>query len=55
MTFGNAFVSSKHANFMINNGKATASDLENLGKLVIEKVHKKYDIKLDWEVKIIGD
>ena len=55
MTYGNAFVSDKHANFIINNGSATASDLENLGKIIIEKVYKKFDIKLDWEVKIIGD
>ncbi len=53
--YGDAFVSEKHANFLINNGNATASDLENLGKLVIEKVYDKFDIKLDWEVKIIGD
>ncbi len=53
--YGNAFVSEKHSNFIINNGKATASDLENLGKLIIEKVYNKFNIKLDWEVKIIGD
>ena len=55
MTCGNAFVSEKHSNFIINNGKATATDIENLGKLIIEKVYKKFNIKLDWEVKIIGD
>jgi len=55
MTFGNAFVSEKHANFLINNGKATASDLENLGKKIIDKVYNKYHVKLDWEVKIIGE
>ncbi len=55
MSYGNAFVSDKHANFFINNGKATALDLENLGKLVIDKVHKKFNIILKWEVKIIGD
>ncbi len=55
LQYGNAFVSEKHANFLINNGNASASDLENLGKLVIEKVYNKFDIKLDWEVKIIGD
>ncbi len=55
MTFGNAYVSEKHANFLINNGKATANDLENLGKKVIDKVYGKYNIKLNWEVKIIGE
>ncbi len=55
MTFGNAYVSEKHANFLINNGKATASDIENLGKKIIDKVYNKFNIKLDWEVKILGD
>ena len=55
MKLGNAFVSDKHANFLINNGNAKASDLENLGKLIIEKVYNKFDVKLDWEIKIIGD
>ncbi len=55
MSYGNAFVSEKHANFFINNGKASAHDLETLGKLVIEEVYNKFAIKLDWEVKIIGE
>ena len=55
LVYGNAYVSEKHSNFLVNNGKATASDLENLGKIIIDKVYKKFDIKLDWEVKIIGD
>lgn len=55
INYGDAFVSNQHANFLINKGKATASDIESLGKLIIEKVYKKFNIKLDWEVKIIGD
>ena len=55
MSVGNASVSTHHANFLINNGNATAEEIENLGKLVIEKVYKKFSIELDWEVKIIGD
>ena len=55
LTIGDAHVSTKHANFLINQGNATASDLENLGKLVIEKVYNKFNIILDWEIKIIGD
>ena len=55
MSYGDAYVSSKHANFFINNGSATASDLENLGKLVINTVYEKFQVKLDWEIKIIGD
>ena len=55
MTYGNAFVSNKHSNFIINNGSATASDIENLGKLIIERVYNKFNIKLEWEVKLLGD
>ncbi len=55
LSYGNAIVSEKHSNFLINNGNATASDLECLGKIIIEKVYKKFNIKLDWEVKIIGE
>ncbi len=55
LTFGDAVVSNIHANFLINKGKATASDLETLGKIIIEKVYKKFNVKLNWEVKIIGE
>ncbi len=55
INYGDAYVSNKHANFLINNGSATASDIENLGKTIIDKVYNKFNIKLDWEVKIIGD
>lgn len=51
---GKAQMSEKHANFMINTGGATASDLENLGELVREEVYKKTGIMLEWEVKRIG-
>ncbi len=54
MSVGNAFVSNKHSNFLINNGNATADDIESLGKLIIERVYKKFQVKLDWEIKIIG-
>ncbi len=54
LKYGDAFVSDHHANFFINGGKASASDIENLGKLVIDTVYNKFNVKLDWEVKIIG-
>ena len=52
---GDAVVSSKHANFLINTDNATAGQIEDLGKLVIEKVYNKFQIILDWEIKIVGD
>ena len=48
-------MSDQHANFLINRGSASATDLENLGKNIIEKVYTKFNIELEWEVKIIGE
>lgn len=51
---GGAFVSDKHANFLINKGNATAKDIETLGNQVQEQVLQKEGIALEWEVKKIG-
>lgn len=50
-----AKMSEKHANFMINTGKATSTDLENLGELIRKKVKKNTGIDLEWEIKIVGE
>ena len=55
LNVGDIFVSSKHANFLINSNKGTASQIEELGKKIIDKVYKKFNIKLEWEIKIIGN
>jgi len=55
LTYGDATVSIKHSNFLINLGKATAKDIETLGKIVQEKVLQKLNINLEWEIKIIGE
>ena len=55
LTFGDAAVSTKHSNFLVNLGKATAKDIETLGKIIQEKVMKKLNIFLEWEIKIIGE
>ena len=52
MKIGGASVSTMHANFLINDGSAKASDIENLGKKIISKVKKEYGITLEWEIKI---
>jgi len=54
MKNGGASVSTIHSNFIINNGDATALDIENLGKKIIKQVHEKFGITLEWEIKIIG-
>ncbi|MBN1365358.1 MAG: UDP-N-acetylmuramate dehydrogenase [Syntrophaceae bacterium] len=55
MTVGGAQVSLKHANFIVNSGKAKASDILNLIKLVQSKVEKETGVNLETEVVIIGE
>ncbi len=45
-----AQVSTKHSNFLINNGEAKSEDLLNLIKIIQEKVKEKYhiDLKCEW-------
>ena len=54
MKIGGASISKIHSNFIINNGIATAEDIENLGKNIVKKVKKKFGITLEWEIKILG-
>ena len=51
---GDAQMSDKHCNFLVNTGKATAKELEDLGEEVRQKVLKKCGVLLDWEVKRLG-
>ena len=51
---GDASMSDKHCNFMINKGNATASDLEMLGEQVRAKVRQSSGINLRWEIKRLG-
>ena len=52
MQLGSAQVSTKHANFFMNTGDATASDIINLALKVQKTVKEKYDIGLEPEVQI---
>lgn len=52
---GGAEVSPIHANFIINTGSATASDLYNLAERVRELVRDKHGIVLEYEVRLIGE
>lgn len=45
-TIGGAEISSKHANFIINNGNARASDIKKLINYVKDRVYREYQIKL---------
>ncbi|MGV6848221.1 MAG: UDP-N-acetylmuramate dehydrogenase [Marinibacterium sp.] len=52
---GGAQMSEKHPNFLINTGGARAADLEGLGEEVRKKVYEKSGIKLEWEIRRVGD
>ena len=51
---GNAKISEKHCNFFVNEGNATAKELEDLIKTVKKKVYQKTKTNLELEIKIIG-
>jgi len=52
---GGAVVSTKHANFIINENKASAADIESLITLIQKTVKDKHGILLQTEVRIVGD
>ncbi|HZX47913.1 MAG TPA: UDP-N-acetylmuramate dehydrogenase [Nitrospirota bacterium] len=51
---GGASVSPIHANFIVNNGTATADDVMSLIKQIVRKIEKDTGTTLELEVKIIG-
>ena len=51
---GGASVSPLHANFIVNNGNATAGDVLSLIKQIGRKIEKDTGITLELEVKIVG-
>lgn len=52
---GEACVSEKHANFIVNSGGAKATDIETLISYVRAQVELKYQVSLDPEVRIVGE
>lgn len=55
LAMGAAQVSDKHCNFLINNGSATAHELESLGEEVRKRVYAHSGIMLEWEIQRIGE
>lgn len=52
---GGAQVSEKHSGFVINTGDATAEDVRQLIRDVQEKVYEKFQVKLETEVRFLGE
>lgn len=51
---GPARVSEMHCNFLINEGGATAAQIEELGETIRRRVKETSGVDLDWEIKRIG-
>ena len=51
---GDAQVSEKHCNFLLNLGSATSADIEALGEEVRRRVEAKTHISLEWEIQRVG-
>jgi UDP-N-acetylmuramate dehydrogenase len=52
---GGAEISTKHANFIVNRGTASAADIEGLIELARSEVKKQFAIELMREVRIWGE
>ncbi|WP_200894474.1 UDP-N-acetylmuramate dehydrogenase [Sphingomonas sp. SRS2] len=54
LTRGDAQVSDKHCNFLLNLGAASSADIEALGEEVRDKVKAKSGVTLEWEIQRVG-
>ena len=54
LNFGNASVSQHHCNFLVNNGNASAMEIENLGEEIRKRVFNTSGIQLSWEIIRVG-
>lgn len=54
LTRGDAQVSEKHCNFLLNLGGATSAEIEALGEEVRDKVKAKSGVTLEWEIQRVG-
>ena len=51
---GDAQVSEKHCNFLLNLGEASSADIEALGEEVRDKVRAHSGVELEWEIQRVG-
>jgi UDP-N-acetylmuramate dehydrogenase len=55
MRIGDAIVSPKHANFILNTGGAKAQDVKDLIDLIRQTVQREFGILLEPEIEFIGE
>lgn len=54
-TIGDAQVSPRHANFIVNLGSAKANDVLDLIKLIRTEIWQRFDVELELEIELIGE
>ncbi|HEY0270891.1 MAG TPA: UDP-N-acetylmuramate dehydrogenase [Sphingomonas sp.] len=54
LAIGDAQVSEKHCNFLLNLGSATSADIEALGEEVRRRVKAHSGVTLEWEIQRVG-
>ena len=54
LCWGDAKVSDKHCNFLLNLGTATSADIESLGEEVRARVKAHAGVTLEWEIQRVG-
>jgi UDP-N-acetylmuramate dehydrogenase len=54
LTIGDAQVSEKHCNFLLNLGNASSADIEALGEEVRRRVRENSGVELEWEIQRVG-
>ena len=54
MKKGDAEISTKHANFIVNHGNASSDNIIELIKIIKTKVYDKFKVNLELEVKLMG-
>jgi UDP-N-acetylmuramate dehydrogenase len=54
LAIGDAQVSEKHCNFLLNLGNARAADIEALGEEVRRRVKAHSGVELEWEIQRVG-
>lgn len=52
---GDAYVSEKHAGFIVNKKNAKAKDILELIKIVKQKVKEKFDVDIELEIEVLGE
>ena len=55
LQIGGAKISEKHANFIVNLGNAKSTDVLELIDIIKKKIYQMYKIKLELEIKVLGE